>query len=105
MRVRKAAHPVAGLDVEADAMALLEYHAGRPDLDVDANHFAGLQPLAVFMRVVRPVWQAEQRVESAVRGAQPALGDRNRLALLAQLEYVLAVRSDIAQRRENVHVF
>ena len=32
-------------------------------LDVDANHFVGLQPLAVFMHVVRPVWQAERRVE------------------------------------------
>src|SRR5260221_241321 len=67
MRVRKAAHPVARLDVEPDAMALLEDHAGRPDLDVDANHFVGLQPLAVFMHVVRPVGQGQRRIELSVR--------------------------------------
>src|SRR6266571_5643514 len=95
MRVGKAAHAVAGLDVEPDAMAFPEDHAGRPDFRVDANHFIGLQPLAVLMRVIRPVGPAERRVELAVRGAQPALGDRDGLALLAELENVFAVRSDV----------
>ena len=57
------------------------------------------------MRVVRSMGHAERGVELAVRCAQPALGDRDRLALLAPLEDVFAVRSDVAQRRENVHVF
>src|SRR6267143_6495133 len=105
MRVRKAAHAVARLDVEPDAMAFPEHHAGRPDLDVDANHFIGLQPLAIFMRVVGAIGQGERWVELAVRCAQPALGDRNGLALLAPLEDVFAVRSDVAYRRENVDVF
>ena len=86
-------------------MAFLEDHAGRPDLDVDANHFVGLQPLAIVMRVVRPMGQAKRRVELAMRCAQPALGDRNGLALLAPLEDVFAARSDVAYRRENIHVF
>src|SRR6266852_2201801 len=105
VRVRKAAHAVAGLDVEPDAMAFPEDHAGRPDLDVDANHFVGLQPLAILMRVVGAIGQGERWVELAVRCAQPALGDRNGLALLAPLEDVFAVRSDVAYRRENVDVF
>src|SRR6266545_6708366 len=105
MRVRKAAHAVARLDVEPDAMAFPEDHAGRPDLHVYANHFVGLQPLAILMRVVGAIGQGERRVELAVRRAQPALGDRDGLALLAQLENVFAARSDVAQRRENVHVF
>src|SRR6266702_5947813 len=68
MRVGKAAHAVAGLDVEPDAMAFPEDHAGRPDFHVDANRFIGLQPLAVFMRMVRAMGQTEGRVEPAVRG-------------------------------------
>src|SRR6266545_4422319 len=105
MRVWKAAHAVARLDVEPDAMAFPEDHAGRPDLHVYASHFVGLQPLAILMRVVGAIGQGERRVELAVRRAQPALGDRDGLALLAEFENVFAVRSDVAYRRENVHVF
>src|SRR2546427_11321863 len=105
VRVGKATDSIARLDVEPDAMAFTEDHAGRPDLHVDANHFIGLQPLAVLMRVVRSVGHAQRRVELAVRGAQPALGYRDGLALLAELENIFAVRSDVAYRRENIHVF
>src|SRR5712691_3525718 len=105
MRVGKAADAVARLDVEPDVMAFPEHHAGGPDFHVDANHFIGLQPLAIFMRVVGAIVQGERWVELAVRCAQPAFSDRNGLALLAPLEDVFAVRSNVAYRRENVHVF
>src|SRR2546422_4831065 len=42
VRVGKAADAVARLDVEPDAMAFTEDHAGRPDFHVDANHLVGL---------------------------------------------------------------
>src|SRR5712672_3042622 len=90
MRIRKTAHAVAGLNVEPDAMAFPEDHAGRPDFHVDANYLVGLQPLAIFMRVVRPMGQGKRRIELSMRRSQPALGDRDGLALLAQLENVFA---------------
>src|ERR1700687_3739152 len=69
VRVRRAADAVARLDIEPDAMTLLEHHGGRPDLDVDAHGRSGLEDLALGVHVIRPIRQRQVRVELALRRA------------------------------------
>jgi hypothetical protein len=44
MGVRRAADPVARLDVEADAVALLEHHRRWPDFHLHLHDLARLEP-------------------------------------------------------------
>src|SRR5215472_15638600 len=94
--VRRAAHAVARGYVEPDAMPLREDHRCGPDLDIEAHYLSTGERKAAHVCVIGTIGQRKRRIELAMRCAQPALGDRDRLALLAVLEYIASVRRDVA---------
>src|SRR5262245_6979114 len=61
---------------EPDAVASGHYDRGRPNLDVELHHLARLQRLFAVVGVIGPIGCGELPVELAVRGPEPALGDR-----------------------------
>src|SRR5262249_6613924 len=63
MHVALAANAIPRLYVEADAMALLEDHRGRPDLDLHFDDLSRLEIETSPMRVIRAVRQREFLVE------------------------------------------
>src|SRR5262249_53898821 len=75
-RAGRAVRAVARLDVETDAVALLEHHRGRPDLDLHLHDLIRLEPQSPQVLVIGPVGQRQLGIELAMRHAQPALGDR-----------------------------
>src|SRR5258705_1916681 len=99
------AYAVARRDVEAELVSLLESHAGRPDFDAAFDDLAGLQPLPFIVSVVWAKWQRAFGIELAVRRAQPAFGHAcDWVAALTDFADVFAVRSDVANSGEDVHV-
>ena len=80
IRQPSAARPgifvVLAADGERDAIARRHHDRGRPDLDIELDHLAGLERLLLVVGVIGPVGRRELLVELAVRGAQPALADR-----------------------------
>src|SRR5205823_255069 len=102
--VGRAADAVTRLDVEAEPVTLPENDGGGPDLDLALHRLTGLEPPPLVVHMVRAVRQRALGVELAVRGAEPSFCQRHRLALRPDLERVLPIRPDVAQRRVDVHV-
>src|SRR5438105_15723464 len=92
---------VAATDAKRDAIALRHRDAGRPDLDVELDHFAGLERLLLVVRVIGTVGPRQLAVELAVRGAAPPLAD-GRLWIERALEqhFVAARLEDAPQDNE-----
>src|SRR5439155_3107283 len=67
---------VAPAHGEPDPVAYRHHDRGRPDLDVELVHLPRSQRLPFVVGVVRPIRQRQLRIELAVRGAEPCLGDR-----------------------------
>ena len=106
VREVRGADAVARADIETDLVAFFENHRGRPDFDAALDDFIGCQPLALVVRVVRPVGQRLFRIELAVRGAQPALGDAGlRFSALPGFDDIFAVGTDVADGGVDVAVF
>src|SRR5207248_7311544 len=66
---------VAGRDLQADAVALLEGPGRRPDLDRELVHLAGDERLLCRVGVEGALRRAARRIERPMRGAQPAPRD------------------------------
>ncbi len=66
---------VAAAHRERDAIARGHDDRRRPQFDVERDDLAGLERLLFVVGVIRPVFGGQLRIELAVRGAQPALGN------------------------------
>ena len=67
---------VAAAHRERDAVAGGHHDRSRPQFHIKRHHLARRERLALVVGVVRAVVGGELGIELAVRGAQPALGDR-----------------------------
>src|SRR5262245_29482101 len=96
VHVAGAADAVARLHVEPDAVAFLEHHRGRPDLDLDPYDLAGRKIEPALVLVIGPIGQRQRGIELAMRNAQPAFRHRHRRALLTGLQHLVAVGIEVA---------
>src|SRR5262249_57118129 len=83
---RTAVLIVLAANGQRDPVTGWHHDRGRPDFDVELDHFALLERLLLVVGVIGTIRQRQLLVEFAVRGAQPPLRDR-RVRIDRTLEY------------------
>ena len=95
---------IAAAHGERDAATGRHHDRGRPQLDVERHCFTGLERLRFVVRVIRTVRRGKRGIELAVRGAQPALGDRGVRIDRAHEHHFPQVRREHAEYQKQIGV-